>query len=49
MGNISVNKSSSPVREPLFTDTMQIGMVVRDLDAKLRTFINNYGISPWEI
>lgn len=49
MENVSKNNSVSPVREPFFTDTMQIGMVVRDLDAKLRTFINDYGIGPWEI
>jgi methylmalonyl-CoA/ethylmalonyl-CoA epimerase len=50
MGNVSVNKSSNrPVREPIFTETMQIGMVVRDLDATLRRYVDDYGIGPWEI
>ncbi len=37
------------MREPIFTETMQIGMVVRDLDATLRTYVDDYGIGPWEI
>jgi methylmalonyl-CoA/ethylmalonyl-CoA epimerase len=50
MGNVTVKKASrSPVREPIFSETMQIGMVVRDLDATLRTYIDDYGIGPWEI
>jgi methylmalonyl-CoA/ethylmalonyl-CoA epimerase len=50
MENASVNKSScKPVREPVFTETMQIGMVVRDLDATLRRYVDDYGIDPWEI
>ena len=39
----------TPVREPGFTETMQIGMVVRDLDATLRTYVDDYGIGPWQI
>jgi methylmalonyl-CoA/ethylmalonyl-CoA epimerase len=35
--------------EPLFTDTMQIALVVRDLDATLRTWVHEYGIGPWQI
>lgn len=42
MGNVSVNESRyRPVRGPIFTETMQIGMVVRDLDATLRTYVDD--------
>lgn len=34
------------MREPVFTDTMQIGIVVRDLDATIRHY-EAYGIGPW--
>ena len=37
------------MREPLFTETLQIAIVVRDLDAALRTYVHEYGIGPWEI
>ncbi len=35
--------------EPLFTETLQICVVVRDLEASLKTYVENYGIGPWEI
>ena len=35
--------------EPLFTETMQISIVVRDLERALRTYVDEYGIGPWEI
>jgi methylmalonyl-CoA/ethylmalonyl-CoA epimerase len=35
--------------EPLFTDTLQVALVVRDLDAALDTYVHEYGIGPWEI
>ncbi len=35
--------------EPVFTETLQIAMVVRDLDATMRTYVHEYGIGPWEI
>jgi len=35
--------------EPVFTETTQIGIVVRDLDATLRRYVDDYGIGPWEI
>jgi hypothetical protein len=35
--------------KPLFTDTMQIALVVRDLDATLHTWVHEYGIGPWQI
>jgi methylmalonyl-CoA/ethylmalonyl-CoA epimerase len=37
------------VREPLFTETLQISIVVRDLEETLRTYVEEYGIGPWEI
>ena len=50
MGNVSANKSADePAREPVFTETMQIGLVVRDLDATLRRYVDDYGIGPWEV
>jgi methylmalonyl-CoA/ethylmalonyl-CoA epimerase len=38
-----------PTREPAFTETGQIGIVVRDLDATLRRYVDDFGIGPWEI
>lgn len=35
--------------EPLFTDTKQICIVVRDLEASMRRYVEDYGIGPWEI
>jgi Glyoxalase/Bleomycin resistance protein/Dioxygenase superfamily len=37
------------VREPVFTDTLQVSVVVRDLEAAMRTYVEYYGIGPWEI
>ncbi len=34
--------------EPVFTETMQIGIVVRDLDATVKRYVEDYGIGPWE-
>ncbi len=47
---MSVDESRySPRREPVFTETMQIGIVVRDLDASLRRYVDDYGIGPWQV
>ncbi len=46
MGNVSVYR---PTREAVFTETMQIGIVVRDLDAALRRYVEDYGIGPWQV
>ena len=35
--------------EPCFTETVQIGIVVRDLEATMRRYVDEYGIGPWEI
>ena len=37
------------MREPVFTETLQIAIVVRDLEAAMRTYVHEYGIGPWEI
>ena len=31
------------------TQTMQIGIVVRDLDAAMRTYTGDFGIRPWQV
>ncbi len=50
MGNATENESAyRPTREPVFTGTGQIGIVVRDLDATLRRYVDDYGIGPWQI
>jgi len=33
----------------VFTQTLQIALVVRDLEESLRTYVEEYGIGPWEI
>ncbi len=37
------------MREPVFTETKQIALVVRDLEATIRVYVHEYGIGPWEI
>jgi hypothetical protein len=37
------------VPSPVFTDTIQIAIVVPDLDVAMRTYVHDYGIGPWEI
>lgn len=34
--------------EPVFTEVGQIGMVVHDLDATVKRYVEDYGIGPWE-
>jgi hypothetical protein len=40
--------SVGPVREPAFTKTLQIGIVVRDLDATVRKYVDDFRLGPWE-
>ncbi len=48
--NMNRQKGTDPApREPAFTETLQIGIVVRDLDATMRSYVDNYGIGPWDI
>lgn len=35
--------------KPFFTRISQVGMVVRDLDATLKTYVERYGIGPWQV
>jgi methylmalonyl-CoA/ethylmalonyl-CoA epimerase len=35
------------MREPVFNETMQLGIVVRDLEATVRRYVEDYGIGPW--
>ena len=37
------------MREPVFTETLQIALVVRSLEESLKTYVEEYGIGPWEI
>lgn len=37
------------MREPMFTETQQIAIVVPDLYAAMRTYVEEYGIGPWRI
>ena len=36
------------MREPVFNETVQLGIVVRDLEAPVRRYVDDYGIGPWE-
>jgi Glyoxalase/Bleomycin resistance protein/Dioxygenase superfamily len=38
-----------PIREPVFNETLQLGIVVRDLEATIRRYVDDYGIGPWEV
>jgi methylmalonyl-CoA/ethylmalonyl-CoA epimerase len=35
------------MREPVFNETLQLGIVVRDLEATIRRYEDDYGIGPW--
>src|SRR4028119_165813 len=34
--------------QPVFDGTMQLGIIVRDLEATVRRYEDDYGIGPWE-
>ena len=36
------------MREPVFNETVQLGIVVRDLEATVRRYQDDYGIGPWQ-
>jgi methylmalonyl-CoA/ethylmalonyl-CoA epimerase len=40
--------TAATMREAVFTETMQIGIVVRDLEATMRRYVDDFGIGPWE-
>jgi methylmalonyl-CoA/ethylmalonyl-CoA epimerase len=37
------------VREPIFTGTLQVSVVVPDLEASMQTYVDDYGIGPWDV
>jgi methylmalonyl-CoA/ethylmalonyl-CoA epimerase len=37
------------VTKPVFTNVLQVAVVVRDLEASMRTYWEDYGIGPWEV
>src|SRR4029077_8784795 len=39
-----LDSQGAMMRDPAFTQTMQIGIVVRDLDATMRKYLDEYGI-----
>ena len=36
------------MREAVFNETLQLGIVVRDLEATMRRYVDDYGIGPWQ-
>ncbi|MGF1485379.1 MAG: VOC family protein [Opitutales bacterium] len=41
--------SQSNSQKPAFNETMQIAIVVRDLNTTMRNYTDNYGIGPWQV
>ena len=37
------------MRKPIFTGTLQVSVVVPDLDAAMLTYVEQYGIGPWDV
>ena len=37
------------MREPVFSGTLQVSLVVPDLEAAMRTYVDDYGIGPWDV
>ena len=37
------------MREPIFTGTLQVSVVVPDLEEAMQTYVEGYGIGPWDI
>jgi methylmalonyl-CoA/ethylmalonyl-CoA epimerase len=37
------------MREPSFNETLQIGIVVHDLETAMGTYVDDYGIGLWDI
>ena len=37
------------MRDPVFTGTLQVAVVVPDLDAAMKTYVEGYGIGPWDV
>lgn len=47
-GTVSTFSTGIQMQKPSFTETMQIGIVVRDLDATVKKYGEDYGIGPWQ-
>jgi methylmalonyl-CoA/ethylmalonyl-CoA epimerase len=45
----TICNSAGRMREPVFIETVQIGIVVRDLETAMRRYVDEYGIGPWDI
>ncbi|MBV9050692.1 MAG: VOC family protein [Solirubrobacterales bacterium] len=37
------------IAAPIFTDALQVAVIVRDLDAAVRRYTHEYGVGPWAI
>ena len=37
------------MRESVFNETLKLGIVVRDLEATMRRYVDDYGTGPWEV
>jgi methylmalonyl-CoA/ethylmalonyl-CoA epimerase len=37
------------MKQPFFTGTSQVAIVVKDLDASMRVYVEEYGIGPWKV
>ena len=37
------------MREPVFSGTLQVSVVVPDLEAAMRIYVDDYGIGPWDV
>ncbi|WP_293256069.1 hypothetical protein [Palaeococcus sp. (in: euryarchaeotes)] len=35
------------VEKPIFTDVLQVAVVVKNLDETVRKYADEYGIGPW--
>jgi methylmalonyl-CoA/ethylmalonyl-CoA epimerase len=44
----SSTEGRGTMQEPAFNETLQLGIVVRDLEATVRRYEDDYGIGPWE-
>ena len=44
----SSTRGRRTMRRPVFDGTMQLGIVVRDLEATVRRYEDDYGIGPWQ-
>src|SRR5918997_196976 len=44
----SSTEGRGTMQEPVFNETLQLGIVVRDLEATVRRYEDDYGIGPWE-